>query len=57
MLLKTKDRWRKLGGEAGMYMKTKEIHALSGNVIENKGVKPPAACGKLAPVRSLRLSR
>jgi hypothetical protein len=35
--LKTKDGCGKLRGGAGMYMKTKEMRAQSGNVIEKKG--------------------
>jgi hypothetical protein len=53
MLLKTKDQCGKLGGKAGMYMKTKEIHALSGNVMENKRVRHQMGGGKWAPVRLL----
>jgi hypothetical protein len=37
MSLKTKDRCGKPWGEAGMSMKTQEIGAESGNVIEKKG--------------------
>jgi hypothetical protein len=37
MLLKTKDRCGKPGGEAGMSMKTKGISVKSGNVVETKG--------------------
>jgi len=37
MLLKTKDRCGRSGGEAGMCLKTKEIGSQSGNVIEKKG--------------------
>ena len=37
MLLKTKDRCGKSGGEAGMSLIAKEIIAESGNVTENKG--------------------
>jgi hypothetical protein len=37
MLLKTKDGCGKPGGEAVMYMKTKEMRVESGNVIEKKG--------------------
>jgi hypothetical protein len=36
MLLKTKDGSGKLGREAGMYMKKKEMRVESGNVIEKK---------------------
>jgi hypothetical protein len=38
MLLKTKDRYGKLGGEAGMLLKTNNLPQISGNVIEKKGV-------------------
>jgi hypothetical protein len=38
MLLKTKDGREKLWSLAGMYMKTKEISAESGNVVEKKVV-------------------
>jgi hypothetical protein len=37
MLLKTKGRCGKPGGEARISMKTKEIFVKSGNVIETKG--------------------
>jgi hypothetical protein len=37
MLLKTKGRCGKLRAEAGILLKTKEIEAESGNVVENKG--------------------
>jgi hypothetical protein len=37
MLLKTKERCEKVGGEAGIHMKTKEIQAESGNLGEKKG--------------------
>jgi hypothetical protein len=37
MSLKTKERCGKPADEAGMYLKTKEIQAKSGNVVENKG--------------------
>jgi hypothetical protein len=37
MLLKTKDRCGKPGGEAGMSFKTQELSSLSGNVVETKG--------------------
>jgi hypothetical protein len=37
MSLKTKDGCGKLNGEAGMYLKIKEIRADSGNVVENTG--------------------
>ena len=37
MLLKTKDRAWKAAGKAGMSMKTKEISAESGNIVEKKG--------------------
>jgi hypothetical protein len=37
MSLKTKDPCGKLWSEAGMYMKTKEIIAECGNLIEKKG--------------------
>jgi hypothetical protein len=37
MLLKTKDGRGKLWGEAGMYMKKKEMRVGNGNVIEKKG--------------------
>jgi hypothetical protein len=36
MLLKTKEECGRLWREAGMYMKTKEMLAESGNVIEKK---------------------
>ena len=36
--MKTKDRCGKLGNEAGMYMKTREIEAESGNVVEKTPV-------------------
>jgi hypothetical protein len=35
--MKTKDRFGKLGNEAGMYVKTKDLSDQGGNVIENKG--------------------
>jgi len=35
--LKTKERYGKRRGEAGMYMKIKEIRVESGNVVEKKG--------------------
>jgi hypothetical protein len=44
MSLKTKDRCGKLGDEAGMSLKTKEILAKCGNVIENEGLN--ALCGE-----------
>jgi hypothetical protein len=37
MLLKTKEGCGKLGREAGMYMKTKEMRSKGRNVIEKKG--------------------
>jgi hypothetical protein len=37
MLLKTKDRCGKSGGEAGILLITKEIFAESGNLVEKKG--------------------
>jgi hypothetical protein len=37
MLLKTKDRVWRIGGEAGMSLIAKEIRVESGNVIENTG--------------------
>jgi hypothetical protein len=37
MLLKTKGRCGKPANEAGMYMKTKEIQALGGDVVEKTG--------------------
>jgi hypothetical protein len=37
MLLKTKERSGRAVDKAGMYMKTKEILAENGNIVENKG--------------------
>jgi hypothetical protein len=37
MSLKTKDHCGKLAREAGMYLKTNEIQAECGNVVEKKG--------------------
>jgi hypothetical protein len=37
MLLKTKDRRGKAGGEAGMSQKTKYLALKTGNIVENKG--------------------
>jgi hypothetical protein len=53
MSVKTKERCGKLGKEAGMLLKTKEIASKSGNVIENKGLSlklgvAPAATSTLA---------
>jgi hypothetical protein len=36
MLLKTKDPCGKLGGKAGICMKTRHLSSSSGNVVENK---------------------
>jgi hypothetical protein len=36
--MKTKDSCGKSKGEAGIFMKTKEIRSESGNTIEKKGV-------------------
>jgi hypothetical protein len=36
--MKTKDRCGKRGNKAGMFMKTKEIWTICGNVIENEGL-------------------
>jgi hypothetical protein len=37
MSVKTEDRLGKLGGKAGMCMKTRHLDLQSGNVDENKG--------------------
>jgi hypothetical protein len=37
MSVKTKDRCGKLGDEAGMCVKTKDLANKSGNVVEKKG--------------------
>jgi hypothetical protein len=35
--MKTKDPCGKLAGEAGMYLKTRDLFVKSGNLAENKG--------------------
>src|SRR5208337_1107076 len=44
--MKTKDRCGKLGCQAGMSMKTKELRVKGGNVVENKGRRWQAVGGR-----------
>jgi hypothetical protein len=63
--MKTKERLSKLGDEAGMSQKTKELLAKSGNVLENKQVslnfeavssQPSAFSEQAKPDKSRRVS-